>query len=314
MYIVNVLAPVFFVIALGAVLRRTGFISNDVLLGMSRLAYWVGLPCLLVRKIANASFDGDGSFDTFWLVFIGMVASIVVGAAVAFATRMRRDQIGPFVQASFRGNLAFVGLAVIMSAFSVLPGLDAGDLARAERAAALTFGPIVPIYNIAAVLVLLAFQHKLSARSLRTMGLQVASNPLLISCLLGVGISLSRWPLPGPVDSTLEILGRFALPLALLCVGGKIAATKLSGQFRLPTLAAIVKLTVGPVLCYFVARWMGVGRVETAVALILLACPTAVASYILTEQLGGDSELSAGAVVVSTVLSIASMAAVVAII
>jgi predicted permease len=314
MYILNVLAPVFLVIALGAVLRRTGFVSDEILGGMSRLAYWVGLPCLLIHKLAGASFDGAGSFDTFWLVFIGMIASVIVGGAVALAMRMSRDQIGAFIQASFRGNLAFVGLAVIMSAFSALPGGGAGDLARAERAAVLTFGPIVPIYNIAAVLVLLAFRHKLSIGSLRTMLLQVASNPLLIACVIGVSVSLSGWSLGGPINRTLEILGRFALPLALLCVGGKIAATKLAGNIRLPALAAIIKLSVGPVVGYFAAGWLGVGRVETAVALIMLACPTAVASYVLTEQLGGDSALSAGAVVVSTILSIASLAAVVAMI
>ena len=312
MYILNVLAPVFLVIALGAALRRARFVSDDVFGGMSRLAYWVGLPCLLIHKIAGTSFDGSGSFDTFWLVFIGMIASVIVSGALAFAMRMRREQIGAFIQASFRGNLAFVGLAVIMSAFSVLPGGE--DLARAERAAVLTFGPIVPIYNIAAVLALLAFRHKLSVRSLRTMLLQVASNPLLIACVIGVAVSLSGWPLPSPVARTLEILGRFALPLALLCVGGKIAAAKLAGNIRLPALAAIIKLTVGPVVGCFAAGWMGVDRVETAVALIMLACPTAVASFVLTEQLGGDSALSAGAVVVSTILSMASLAVVVALI
>lgn len=314
MYILNVLAPVFLVIALGAVLRRARFVSDDVFGGMSRLAYWVGLPCLLVHKIAGTSFDGSGSFDTFWLVFIGMIASVIVSGVLALAMRMRREQIGAFIQASFRGNLAFVGLAVIMSAFSALPGGGGEDLARAERAAVLTFGPIVPIYNIAAVLVLLAFRHKLSIRSVRTMLLQVASNPLLIACVIGVAVSLSGWPLPSPVARTLEILGRFALPLALLCVGGKIAATKLAGNIRLPALAAIVKLTVGPVVGCFAAGWLGVDRVETAVALIMLACPTAVASFVLTEQLGGDSALSAGAVVVSTILSMASLAAVVALI
>jgi len=312
MYILNVLAPVFLVIALGAALRRARFVSDDVFGGMSRLAYWVGLPCLLIHKIAGTSFDGSGSFDTFWLVFIGMIASVIVSGALAFAMRLRREQIGAFIQASFRGNLAFVGLAVIMSAFSVLPGGE--DLARAERAAVLTFGPIVPIYNIAAVLALLAFRHKLSVRSLRTMLLQVASNPLLIACVIGVAVSLSGWPLPSPVARTLEILGRFALPLALLCVGGKIAAAKLAGNIRLPALAAIIKLTVGPVVGCFAAGWMGVDRVETAVALIMLACPTAVASFLLTEQLGGDSALSAGAVVVSTILSMASLAVVVALI
>jgi len=314
MYILNVLAPVFLVIALGAVLRRTGFVNNEVLVGMSRLAYWVGLPCLLLGKLASASFEGAGSFDTFWLVFIGMIAGLLVSIALAFAMRMRREQIGAFVQAAFRGNLAFVGLAVIVSAFSALPGATAGDLARAERAAVLTFGPIVPIYNIAAVLVLLAFRHKLSAGSLKKMFVQVGTNPLLIACVVGVAISLSGWKLPGPVSRTLGVLGSFALPLALLCVGGKIAATKLRGNIRLPLLTSAIKLIVGPVVGYFAAGWLGVGRIETAVALIMLACPTAVASYVLSEQLGGDSALSAGAVVVSTILSIASLAAVVAII
>ena len=314
MYILNVLAPVFLVIALGFVLRRARFASDEVFGGMSRLAYWVGLPCLLIHKIAGASFDVAGSFDTFWLVLIGMLASLVVSGALAWVLTMRRDQVGAFIQASFRGNLAFVGLAVILSAFSVLPGGGPETLARAERAAVLTFGPIVPIYNIAAVLVLLAFRHKLSVRSLVTMILQVASNPLLIACVIGMAVSLGGWSLPGPIARTLEVLGRFALPLALLCVGGKIAATKLAGQIRLPALAALIKLTVGPIVGYFAAGWLGVDRIETAVALIMLACPTAVASYVLTEQLGGDSALSAGAVVVSTILSLASLAAVVAII
>jgi len=315
MYIINVLAPVFLVIALGAILRRTGFVNDELLVGMSRMAYWVGLPCLLIVKIAGASFDGAGSFDTFWLVFIGMIAGIVVSTALAFAMRMRREQMGAFVQAAFRGNLAFVGLAVIMSAFSALPGAAAaGDLARAERAAVLTFGPIVPIYNIAAVLVLLAFRHKLSAESLKRMFAQVAINPLLLACVVGVLISLSGWSLPGPIDRTLSVLGQFALPLALLCVGGKIAAAKLRGNIRLPFLAAAIKLTVGPVVGCLAAGWLGVGRVETAVAMIMLASPTAVASYVLSEQLGGDSALSAGAVVVSTIMSIVSLAVVVAMI
>ena len=38
MYILNVLAPVFLVIALGAALKRTGFVSDEALGSMSRLA------------------------------------------------------------------------------------------------------------------------------------------------------------------------------------------------------------------------------------------------------------------------------------
>ena len=88
MYILNALAPVFLVIALGAVLQRARFVSDEVFVGMSRLAYWVGMPCLLIHKIAGASFDGAGSFDTFWLVFIGMIAGMIASGVLACAMRM----------------------------------------------------------------------------------------------------------------------------------------------------------------------------------------------------------------------------------
>ncbi|MBL7134467.1 MAG: AEC family transporter [Phycisphaerae bacterium] len=318
MYILNVLTPVFLVIALGAVLRRAKFVSDETLGGMSRLAYWVGLPCVLLLKVSKVSFDGGTSLDTFWLVLIGMLASLLAGAAVVLALRLPSRQVGAFIQACFRGNLAFVGLPVVVSAFTVLPDAPGDALARAEQMIAFTLGPIVPCYNIAAVLVLLACRHRLGARAVRTMIVQVVTNPLLVSCVAGVVLSLLGtwldWYLPNPIVRTLNTVGQFALPVALLCVGGKIAATKIGGHVRLPALAAVVKLTVGPVVGYFVAGWLGAGHVETAVALIMLACPTAVASYVLTEQLGGDASLSAGAVVVSTVLSVVALGVVVTLI
>jgi len=312
MYILNALAPVFLVIALGAVLRVVHFVSDDVLSGMNRLAYWVALPCLLVHKLAGASFRG-ASFDTFWLVAIGMSASLVVGGIAAWIMRMRRDQVGAFLQATFRGNLAFVGLAVVLSAFSVLPGAGGDVLARAERAVVLTLGPIVPVYNMAAVLVLLASRQRLGIRSVRTIGFQIGTNPLLIACAAGLGLSLSGWALPGAISRTVEVVGSFALPVALLCVGGKLAAARVASNVRLGAMAGIIKVTVGPVVGYLAATWLGVGRIETAVALIMLACPTAVASYVLAEQLDGDTALAAGAVVISTVLSMLSLAVVVSV-
>jgi len=314
MYILNVLMPVFLVIALGAVLRRAKFVSDETLGQMSRLAYWVGLPCVLLLKVSQVSFNGAASLETFWLVLIGMVASLLAGAAVVLALRLPRRQVGAFIQACFRGNLAFVGLPVVVSAFTVLPDTPPDALVRAEQTIAFTLGPIVPCYNIAAVLVLLACQHRLDTRAVRTMIVQVATNPLLVSCVAGVGLSLSGLALPDAITRTLETVGQFALPVALLCVGGKIAATKIGGHFRLPALAAIVKLTVGPAVGFVVAAWIGADRVETGVALIMLACPTAVASFVLTEQLGGDASLSAGAVVVSTVLSVVALGVVVTLI
>ena len=64
-------------------------------------------------------------------------------------------------------------------------------------------------------------------------------------------------------------------------------------------------------------RTDALGTVEgspSGVALILLACPTAVASYVLADQLDGDAALSAGAIVASTLLSVVSLGVVVALV
>lgn len=49
------IAPVFLLIVPGAVLRRTGAFSEAFFRECSRLAYWVGLPCVLFSSIATSS-------------------------------------------------------------------------------------------------------------------------------------------------------------------------------------------------------------------------------------------------------------------
>ena len=44
MHVLNTLAPVFLIIALGATLRKTGFLNDTFIAGMNRFAYFVGLP------------------------------------------------------------------------------------------------------------------------------------------------------------------------------------------------------------------------------------------------------------------------------
>jgi predicted permease len=47
-------------------------------------------------------------------------------------------------------------------------------------------------------------------------------------------------------------------------------------------------------------------------ALILLACPTAAASYVMAQQLGSDDGLAANIIMVSTVFAVPALAAIVA--
>ncbi|MFP3938056.1 MAG: AEC family transporter, partial [Phycisphaerae bacterium] len=272
--------------------------------GLNRLVYWVALPALLFGKIVTAPAIGPEAGESFAIALAGTMAAVVVGLAVAAALRVPGQSVGTFVQASFRGNLAYVGLPVVLHAFDGNP--------QAETLAVLTLAPLVPIYNVVAVVVLLASRHKLSRSAVRKMLLQIATNPLLLSCLAGLAVSAAGAGIPTAADRTLDVLAGLTLPAALLAVGGALVGARLRGRVLQSTSAAMVKLAIAPAVGLLTAYLLSAGREETFVGLILLACPTAVASHVLADQLGGDGDLSAATIALTTVLSIVPLTIIVA--
>jgi hypothetical protein len=295
------------VIALGWALRRWGFLSGEVVGGISKVAYWVALPALLFSGVADAFTSSSGLGSTFVIVLVGVTACLLAGYAAARAMRLTGRQTGALVHAAFRGNLGFIGLAVVFNAFPA-------DGSPARTMAMLTLAPIVPLHNILAVVVLLAGRHKLGRAAVGNMLKQVAINPLLLSCVAGVLWSMLHVAMPSFVSGTLEIVGQIALPAALLAIGARLAEVRLAGNILPALVAAMLKTGFAPAVGYLVAVAIGAGPTETAVGLLLLACPTAIVSFILTDQLDGDTALASGAVVVSTFMSIASLSVVLALV
>ncbi len=315
--VLDTLTPVFLMIALGVVLRWTRRLSDETLRGMSWLVFWVGLPAMLFCDVAGIDNPAAGrsdadfhrQFQIFLLGFSGLVACLVAGYAVAAALRMERRQMGTFVQAAFRGNLAYIGLPVIQYAFTSLAGEDAGRLAR--RDAALALAPIIMLYNFTAVIVLLAGQHQMSARTLARMGWRIITNPLILACGAGLIWSSAGWRVPRPAASTLRILSGTALPLALITAGAAIATTKISGQLLYTGLGTALKGVLAPIVGCAIAIPLHVPPREMFIGLLLLACPTAVTAYVMAENMKGDGPLAAQIIVVSTLFSIVGFAVVI---
>lgn len=316
--VIDTLAPVFLVIAIGVILRWTRRLSDESLRGMSWLVFWVALPAMLFADVAGidhpaakAATDADyqHQLHIFLISVSGMVACIIAGYVVAGALKMPREKVGTFVQTAFRGNLAYIGLPVIQYAFISLAGEGAGVSAR--RDAALALAPLIMIYNVLAVIVLLAGQHQMSAKTLGRMARQIITNPLILACAAGLLWNAGGLTMPKSAANTLRIMGSTALPLALLTVGAAIATTRFTGQVLYTGLAVFLKSVFAPIVGYLVARLLHAAPRETFIALLLLACPTAVAAYVMAEHMKGDAHLAAQTVVVSTLLSIVGFAVVI---
>jgi predicted permease len=309
MEVINTVLPVFLIIAVGALFRRFRFYGEDFARGLSRLVYYIALPALLFYKMAVSEFNFSQAGEAYLIVLCGMVGCVAVAYAVAAVLRLSASSTAAFVQGSFRGNLAYIGLPIVVygSAYSDSTGVE-----QVSVIAALVLGMTVPVYNIVAVTVLLAGRQKLDSRAAGRVLFETMRNPLVISSVLGIVYSLTVGSLPTFADRALEALSQMALPLALLSIGASLAGPLHRNKVLPAVLSALIKVTVAPLVGVLMLMLLDMSAAERLVAMAFLACPTAVSSHIYSQQLDADEELSASIVVVTTLLSIISLSIVVA--
>ena len=295
--VLNTLLPVFAVIGIGLWMARRGFLSQAFMSQLNWLVFWVSLPALIIHSLATAESLPESALPTIGIFFTSTI--IVIG--LAFLTcrllKMPKERIGTFVQGAFRGNLAFAGLPIVVFAVSEeTPELVGPVVAQVM----FLLAPAMLLYNTAAVLFLVSSSEGFSLSKIVDLSRKVVTNPLIIGSVIGVGIYILPFDLPYFALNTLDLIGGMAAPGALFCVGGAIAFVSMKGRYRSASYAAALKVVILPAVTAGLLFFIEVDPMARLVLLVLSACPTAVASYIMAKALNGDEALAAGAVVIST--------------
>ena len=115
-----------------------------------------------------------------------------------------------------------------------------------------------------------------------------------------------------PLITTLAALGEMALPLGLLGVGGALMTVDRKMVGKAAWLAALIKTVVSPVFGWAVGRAMNLDPVALKMVMIFMATPTAVVSYAVALELKGDEKIASGAIVLSVLTSVVTLALVIA--
>lgn len=308
MLVVNALVPVFVIIAVGAWLQRSAFVSAGFLREANRVTYWLGLPALLFSQLVSSLRDAAGAEALLAALFAATALATAAGYLVAWLLRVPGTAVGTFVQGAMRGNLAFVGLPIVFA----LPNVPVLGGLPLHAAAVIAVAPTMVLYNIGGVLVLTLSQHAFGPRMLWPVVKQLAVTPPLLATLAGIAFVLLGWTLPPAVAKTFSALGEMALPLGLLSVGGALATARVGDGWRTPLACAVVKGWLGPLLGWAAARFAGLGAVETALVMILTAAPTAIVSYTMAVELKGDERLASATIALSVFTSLTALVAIMA--
>lgn len=302
MAIFDTLAPILFLVALGVGLARLRLLGEAFMADLNKLAFYVALPALLFRSAAHSGLPGPQTLPLYGILLFATAFVATIGWLAASVMQLPKSSRGTLSQASFRGNLAYIGIPVL--AYSFEGHVNSREL---FATAVVVMALLMATYNILAVCVLEASRSHLSWNSLGVALRAIVTNPLLLAGFGGLLFGVTGNAMPLFLDRSLEILGNAAVPIALLCIGGSLAHVRLGRELPAITVASLLKVVAVPLIVGLLGRMASLPPSELRIVLVLAACPTAAASYIMVKQMGGDGPLASGAIVMSTLLSGASL-------
>lgn len=305
--VIETLFPIVFAIVLGMLLTKRGFLSETFLTDLNQFIFWVGLPLMIVKSLASAESFPSGTFAVFGVFLIASLVLTLIAWFCIPVLGLSRFQRGAYLQGTFRGNLAFIAIPIILFA---MRKHSSADIDQAMTLAIFVFAPSMIYYNVVSVLCLMQGQGDQGLDWGKTTR-SILTNPLIISSLIGCLFFILPFELPPLCLNTMAYIGNISGPAALLCVGGGMAQAELKGQWQGPLGASILKVFVLPLLAYAFGLCFELSEISIFVLLVLAASPTAVASYVVTKAMNGDESLASSTIVISTLLSIVSLSLVV---
>lgn len=288
----NALFPVLAMILCGFLLRRIDFLPASFWPGAEKLTYFLLMPAMLISSLANKKMGELPWVQLMLTVEVTVLASALLVTLWWFANR-RMD--GATFTSLFQGGVrfnTFVALALAEGLFG-REGL---------LVAALGAGFMILLINVLCVAAF-SMANGREGLKVRKMMADLVKNPLIIGCVVGVGLNAAGMKLPMAVDSVLTLAGKAAFPLGLMAVGAAFRATHVGACWHPLLVSAVVQLGLKPVLAWNLAQYFGLTGVALCVAVLMFSVPTAPSAYILSRQMGGNHDAMASIITVQTCLS-----------
>ena len=300
MRIADLILPVFAVILTGWIVGYTGYLSRTLSDALIHFAYNIAMPALLIVTIAqepahsliNWSFlvaFGGGSLLCFLLVFV--IMSLRTSRNIASRTM--------YGMAASMTNTGFVALPVLSAIY--------GQRAVLPAAIATVFVAVV-MFPIAVILLELGHRDAQGSRTAPMVTVKhVVLNPMAISTLIGMLLSVLGLRMPGPIKAYLSIMADALTPCALFAIGLGLSIDGVRANLGRASLLSAIKLIIMPLIVYGLSVTLRLDPLYTIAAVICAAVPTAKTVYILAGEYHCEEMMVASTVSMTTLLSVTSL-------
>jgi len=303
--IFNIVFPIFSLIFLGWGCRKRNILSAGAASELNRFVIWLALPALL--------FDSMSRLTAADFANLRFIAVFGIGVAVVFLVtawlRTRQRAAAPDVIIDSLGssyaNVGFIGIPLCYLAFGH-DGLPPSVIAMVMTACLL--------FAVAIVLLETCLHAQAGlGQTVAKVGRSLLRNPIMIAPVAGIAVALSGAHIPSGVQQLFKILGAAASPCALVSLGLFLAQPVAQRAQASVSLLVAFKLLLQPAVTAVLAYWiLPLPRVWADSAVLLAAMPIGTGPFMLAELYQREVTVMSRAILISTTLSLPTIALILA--
>lgn len=288
--------PVFGVIALGYVAVWTKLLSEKAGEGLNDFVFVIAIPVMIVKTLLGAALP-EGSPWGYWLsYFLGVAIVWCFAQSVSWKLygRPGREAVIMGFSAA-QSNIVLMGIPLVLTAYG-----EAGAVPLF-----LLIAVHLPVIMLAATLMIESAEAGVTREALLKLARNIVTNPLLIAFAIGALGRFSGVTLGGATRQFVDLIAASAAPCALFAMGMALRKYGVFGDVKLSAFLVAAKLLLLPLAVWLLAKHVFVlTPVWAGVAVIFASMPVGINSYLLAARYNTGVATVAGAVTLSTMLSL----------
>ena len=277
----NIVTPVFVCAGLGFWWSKSGRKYDPELI--TNLITVIGVPCMVFSVLTSTDLSVEAFGEIAVATVLCLGSFMILGYALLKAAKL---SVRAFLPTLIFPNIGNMGLPLNLLAF--------GDPGLALAVAYFTI-TVVAQFTVGIAINAGAFSIK-----------EIARIPTLYAVAAALVFMVGEFPVPKVVASTTALISGMVIPIMLITLGISLANLKISGMRRGVALS-VVRLLMGFAVGALVAELLGFTGVAKGVIIVESAMPVAVFNYLFAMKYKNEPEAVAGTVVISTVLSFATL-------
>lgn len=292
MVVINQMIQLFLVIGLGYFMQKKKILNDEVNTKLNYIVISITTPALIFSSVCSTTIT-DKSIVIYTLAVATAVYVVlpIVSFILVKIMRIPMHQKGLYMFMTIFSNTGFMG-------FPIMKALFGNDAVFYTALFNILFN--LEVFTLGVILMNYGknVRMKLNPKNLLSPG--------IIASIIAIFIYFLEIPIPSILANTFEMVGDMTSPLAMIIIGATLANIRIKELFMELRLYyfTIIKQVILPILFFPLIAYFIKDPLIQGITLVNIAMPVGNSAVLFAKEYGGDVELAAKSIFITTLVSV----------